>query len=219
MRVKGGRSRRSEIPDEYAITLDYMPMGNPYDKHSIHKSMPVGQGIGTKHFTLVEIVPPKNRVLVIGERVPISLHPRGIEIKVFDRLTYEDLTLVARSNLTNTIRSVVVEKEKIFVEFFNVAEAINIRLHSLELLPGVGKKTLSIVLEERRKKPFENFEDIKKRVKINDPVRIFVERILLELQHNEKYYLFVEPFPPSPDYIFLNYLQFIYEKLDYVEPW
>lgn len=214
-----GRSRRPGILDEYAYVLDYMPMGNPYDKHSFHRTTPIAQGVGSKYFTLVEITPPRGRVLYIGERVPISFYPRGPEIKVFDRLAYEDLTSIARSNLDKIIHDIVIEKERVFVEFFNVAEAINIRLHSLELLPGIGKKTLATILDERKKKPFESFEDIKRRVRISDPIKTIVERILLELQRGEKYYLFVEPYPPSPNYIFVNYLNYLYERLNYVEPW
>uniref|UniRef100_A0A7C2ZVC5 DUF655 domain-containing protein n=1 Tax=Ignisphaera aggregans TaxID=334771 RepID=A0A7C2ZVC5_9CREN len=215
----GRRRRRLWIPDEYAYVLDFMPMGNPYDKHSIHKTSPVAQGIGSKYFTLVEIIPPRGVMLSIGEMVPISTMPRPPELKVFDRLAYEDLTTIARSNLDKIVRNIVVSKERVFVEFFNMAEAINIRLHSLELIPGIGRKTLITILEERRKKPFESFEDIKKRVRISDPVKIITDRIVAELQRMEKYYLFVEPFPPSPHYIFLNYLGYIYEKLNYVEPW
>ncbi|MEM1644539.1 MAG: DUF655 domain-containing protein [Ignisphaera sp.] len=214
-----GRYRKIWIIDEYAFILDFMPLGNPYDKHSFHRTTPVAQGIGSKYFTLVEIVPPRGTMLNIGERVLISPNPSGPELKVFDRLAYEDLTTIARSNLERIVRDIVTEKEKVFVEFFNIAEAINIRLHSLELLPGIGKKTLVLILEERKKKPFENFEDIRKRVKISDPVKTLVERIIMEIQRTEKYYLFVEPYPPSPNYIFLNYLNPLYERTDYIEPW
>lgn len=214
-----GRHRRVWVPDDYAFILDFMPLGNPYDKHTFHKANPVAQGIGSKYFTLVEIVPPRGIMLNIGERVPISPNPRGTELKVFDRLIYEDLTTIARSNLEKVIRDIIVEKERVFVEFFNVAEAINIRLHSLELLPGIGKKTLMLILDERKKKSFESFEDIKKRVKISDPAKILMERIVMEIQRTEKYYLFVEPYPPSSNYIFLNYLHHLYEKLGYYEPW
>lgn len=214
-----GKFRRPSIPDEYVYILDYMPMGNPYDKHSFHRTSPIAQGIGSKYFVLVEVVPSRGRPLFVGERVPASLYPRGLELKVFDRIAYEDLTSVARSNLDKTVYNIVIEKERVFTEFFNVAEAINIRLHSLELLPGIGKKTLIVILDERKKKPFEGFEDLKKRVKISDPARIITERIVMELQRTEKYYLFVEPYPLAPNYIFINYLQYLYEKLNYVEPW
>ncbi|MDK6029503.1 DUF655 domain-containing protein [Ignisphaera sp. 4213-co] len=207
------------VPDEFAIILDYMPMGNPYDKHAHHRTMPIAQGIGTKYFSLVEIVPGRSQVLAIGERVPISSAPDRPGLRVFERLLYEDLTTIAKENLGKVITRIVEEKERVFVEFFNVAEPINIRLHSLELLPGIGKKTLSMILEERRKSLFTNFEDVKKRLKISDPVKLFVDRIITELQRIERYYLFVEPYPPSPEYKFLNYLELLYRRIGYSEPW
>jgi|UniRef100_A0A7J2U033 putative nucleotide binding protein len=214
------KARRFQIvPDEFAIILDYTPMGNPYDKHSFHRTSPVAQGIGTKYFSLVEIIPGRGQTLVIGERVAIASAPDRPGLKVFDRLLYEDLTIIAKESLVRFLPKIIEEKERVFVEFFNIAEAINIRLHSLELLPGIGKKTLSMILEERRKFPFTSFEDIKKRVKISDPAKLFVDRIMVELQRTEKYYLFVEPYPPSPDYKFLNYLELLYSRVRYSEPW
>jgi putative nucleotide binding protein len=211
--------KKLEILDEFAIVLDYMPMGNPYDKHSFHRSSPIAQGIGTKFFTLVEIIPLKSSMMVIGERIPLSLTPDMPGHRVFDRLLYEDLTSIARENIVKYVRQVVEEKERVFVEFLNIAEAINIRLHSLELLPGIGKKTLTLILEERRKKMFESFDDVRKRLKINDPVKMFVDRIIIELQRNEKYYLFVYPYPMSPDMKYLRYLELLYERVGYSEPW
>jgi putative nucleotide binding protein len=214
------KARRLQIvPDEFAIVLDYTPTGNPYDKHSFHRTSPVAQGIGTRYFSLVEIIPSRGQALLIGERVAIASAPDRPGLKVFDRLLYEDLTTIAKENLVKFLPKIIEEKERVFVEFFNVAEAINIRMHSLELLPGIGKKTLSLILEERRKSPFTSFEDIKKRVKISDPVRLFIDRIIIELQRTEKYYLFVEPYPPSADHKFLNYLELLYSRVGYSEPW
>jgi putative nucleotide binding protein len=66
-------------------------------------------------------------------------------------------------------------------------------MHQIELLPGVGKKHMWEILDERKEKPFENFEDIKKRVKLMpDPKKAIIKRILKELQGNEKHRLFVE---------------------------
>uniref|UniRef100_A0A7C5YXC3 DUF655 domain-containing protein n=1 Tax=Ignisphaera aggregans TaxID=334771 RepID=A0A7C5YXC3_9CREN len=211
--------KKLEILDEFAIVLDYMPMGNPYDKHSFHRSSPIAQGIGTKFFTLVEIIPLRGSMIVIGERIPLSLTPDMPGHRVFDRLLYEDLTSIARENIVKYVRQVVEEKERVFVEFLNIAEAINIRLHSLELLPGIGKKTLTLILEERRKKMFESFDDVRRRLKINDPVKMFVDRIVIELQRNEKYYLFVYPYPMTPDMKYLRYLELLYERVRYSEPW
>ncbi len=216
------RSRRFERPiikDEFAIVLDYMPLGNPYDKHPQHRASPVAQAIGTKYFTLVEIVPLKELSISIGERVPIASAPNLPGHPVYDRLTYDDLTTVAKENLEKVLRQLIQEKEKVFVQFFNIAEPINIRLHSLELLPGIGKKTLALILEERKKKTFESFEDIRKRLRINDPIKLFVDRIIAELRREERYYLFVDPYPPSPEFRKLGYLEILYKHVNYTEPW
>jgi putative nucleotide binding protein len=82
--------------------------------------------------------------------------------------------------------------EKRFVEFFNNSQPINVRLHQLELLPGFGKKHMTAVLEELKKKPFESLEDLKNRVSnIPDPKTTIVKRILEELNGEERHYLFI----------------------------
>ncbi len=87
----------------------------------------------------------------------------------------------------------VEQREKEFVDFFNKAGPITIRQHSLELLPGVGKKHMFDILDEREKKNFESFKEISERINLMpDPKRVIVDRILEELQGNCKYYLFVK---------------------------
>src|SRR3989344_688323 len=47
------------------------------------------------------------------------------------------------------------------------------------------------MLPERSKKPFASIMDIRERVKLfPDPVKTVVQRVLVELEGNEKYYLF-----------------------------
>ena len=80
-----------------------------------------------------------------------------------------------------------------FIGFINKAGPINMRRHQLELLPGIGKKHMLEILERREEGPFKDFNDLKERVKqLPDPEKIIVRRILLELEGNEKYYLFVK---------------------------
>lgn len=79
------------------------------------------------------------------------------------------------------------------VEFFNKAQPLSTRMHQLELLPGVGKKHMWQIVEERHGEPFTSFEDIKKRVKLMpDPKKTIIRRILAELEGTEKYHLFVD---------------------------
>ena len=80
------------------------------------------------------------------------------------------------------------------MEFFNKATPITTRLHSLELIPGIGKKHMWDIINERKKKPFESFEDLQKRIRLlPDPKKGIVQRISSELQESDRYYLFVMP--------------------------
>jgi putative nucleotide binding protein len=205
------RPRRRPYREEYGYVLDYLPMGNPTDRHPWHRSRPVVQLIGEDYFTLMEATPRPGVQLEIGERVyvgPVSEERLKIE-KVDNDIEYEDLTSVARDVLPQVVEEIVKRKEPLFVEFFNIAEPLSLRFHSLELLPGVGKRTLKRILEYREKKPFESFEEIREQAHI-DPVKALVERIIEELKGGQKYYLFVrpprrereQPVPP----LFLDYL-------------
>ena len=79
------------------------------------------------------------------------------------------------------INAAVQEREQEFVDFFNKADAINTRIHQFELLPGFGKKHTQSILEARKEKPFESFEDIKNRVtNLPDPAKAIEKRIFQE---------------------------------------
>ena len=84
------------------------------------------------------------------------------------------------------------ENQDRYVDFFNKAVPITSKQHMLHLLPGIGKKLLWEILEERGKKPFENFADISERIKaIPRPEQMIVKRILEEIEDpNVKYHLF-----------------------------
>ncbi|EQD66398.1 protein containing DUF655 [mine drainage metagenome] len=85
------------------------------------------------------------------------------------------------------------DRKSYFVDFFNNAQPINARMHSLELLPGLGNKTMWTVIEERKKKKFETFEDLTERVKtLHNPQKMITARIVEELSdHSQKHHLFV----------------------------
>ena len=66
-------------------------------------------------------------------------------------------------------------------------------MHSIELIPGMGKKRMWEILDERKDKPFESFADFKKRVRLlPDPERAIIRRILEEITTEQKHYLFVD---------------------------
>ncbi len=216
--MQRARRRRGERYEEYAYVLDYLPMGNPSDRHPMHRGRPVVQLVGEDFFMLLEATPRRNVSLEIGERVYVGPEEeKRIKIAKIDfEIEYDDLTALAKEMLPQVVEEIVRKKERVFVEFFNIADAITLRFHSLELLPGVGKKTVMKLLELRSQKPFESYGDIRERAKV-DPVPLLVQRIISELQGNEKYYLFVRPprrlmqEPVKP--VFLDYLGRIYSRV------
>jgi putative nucleotide binding protein len=173
--------------EEKVIVLDYLPNGYP----GMKKIEPIAQAIGY-HFTLLELSP--NKELKVGEIVKLDDKEK---IKYIRRkLKEKDLTNFARNNLHESIRRIVKEREEYFVNFFNKSTKISIRMHQLELIPSLGKKHVQIILKER-KKPFESFEDIKKRIGTGVEIdELIARRIIKELKGDEKYYLFV-PHPKS----------------------
>ena len=88
------------------------------------------------------------------------------------------------------ISKVVQNREKWFVNFFNTARAITPRMHALELVPGIGKKYMWQVINERDRKPFESFEDLQKRTELPNPVKLITKRVMEELEGDSKYRLF-----------------------------
>ncbi|MEM3555701.1 MAG: DUF655 domain-containing protein [Candidatus Micrarchaeia archaeon] len=176
--------------EEYAIVLDSLPYGKSTDV----RREPIAQVVGEEYFTLLEVTPKPGATFNVGERTYIGKGPRDKVDHIRSRITYFDLTSAARNELERTIRRIIKEREKYFVEFFNKCGPINIRLHQLELLPGVGKKHMKDILEERERKPFESLEEINKRISLlPDVTKILTERVLEELTGKSKYYILTRP--------------------------
>ncbi|KJE48852.1 MULTISPECIES: DUF655 domain-containing protein [Acidiplasma] len=179
--------------EEYAYVLDYLPQGRPEDK-SFRKT-PLIIAIGESEFKLLEIIPKPDAVISVGDRIYIgkSAEKRDKIISIKRRITYKELTSAAVSELPYTIETIIDSNPEKFINFFNNSEAVNARMHTLELLPGLGNKSMWAILEERKKAPFKSFDDISERVKsVHNPKKMIVNRIIEELQNRyEKYKLFV----------------------------
>jgi putative nucleotide binding protein len=174
--------------EEFAIVLEYLPNGYPLEG----KMMPIAQAIGKNNLTLLELVPRRGIGMIIGEEVYIGEGKRDKVYYILGRLKREKLTESAKVQLQEFIKKVVKERETEFISFFNKAEAINKRVHQIELLPGFGKKHMQDILKQRQEKLFENFEDMKKRIQnLPDPEKAVERRIMEELTNVERYNLFV----------------------------
>jgi putative nucleotide binding protein len=174
--------------EEHAIVLDFLPHGYPLEK----KMMPIAQAIGEKNLTLLELVPRRGISMEIGEKVYIGEGKRDKVYYILGRLKREKLTETGKQQLQEFIEKSIKEQEQRFVDFFNNAEAINKRVHQLELLPGFGKKHMKEILEQRKEEKFKSFEDMKNRIaNLPSPEKAIEKRIVEELTTMQRYNLFV----------------------------
>ncbi|MBN1274946.1 DUF655 domain-containing protein [Candidatus Woesearchaeota archaeon] len=189
----GEPMQHDDRKEERAIVLDFLPNGYPFDTRPIHLKDPIAQVIGTKNFTLLELVPKKGISLQPGEEAYIGDGPRDKVHHINGKIGMQKLTQTAKAELVHVVEQLVSEHQERFVAFFNKAQPLSTRMHVLELLPGVGKKHMWEIVEERRGEPFTSFDDMRKRVKLMpDPKKAVVRRILEELEGKQKHNLFVD---------------------------
>lgn len=177
--------------EDYAYILDYLPRGH----HARFKKEPIACALGEDEFKLFELIPKENVTLTMGDRVYIGkeIEKREVILHVKRRINYKELTNAAQNELPFVILQIVKAKEEKFLKLFNEAQAITTRYHMLELLPGLGKKTMWSILEERKKAPFESFKELGERIAtLHNPEKLIAKRIEMELSNpEEKYHLFV----------------------------
>ena len=177
--------------EEYAIVLDFLPNGYPLDSRPSHRKTAIVQALGKEHLVLLELVPKRGLILQPQEVVYIGPEKRDAIHHINGKLSMEKLTETAKKELEYALEKLIDENEKKFVDFFNNAQPLSARMHSLELIPGLGKKRMWEIIEER-KLPFKSFEDLKTRINLMpDPKKAIIRRIIAELGGKEKHYLFV----------------------------
>ncbi|MGB6499875.1 MAG: DUF655 domain-containing protein [Thermoplasmata archaeon] len=180
--------------ENYARILDYLPNGRQTER-GFHRE-PLALALGEDELKLLELVPRPGAVLTTGQRIPLV--PIDGAVPPIDhvrrRLGYDELTVSARSELSNALEAVVKENAARYLRVFNDAPAVSRRFHLLELLPGIGKKTMQQIVDERRRAPFQSFSDLEARLHLKNPERLIVARIEQELSGaDDKYRLFVAP--------------------------
>lgn len=180
--------------EDYAYVLDYLPQGR-HDAKKMFRREPVCYAIGENEFKIFELNPKEEAQLVIGERVYIGreVDQREKIAHVRARIDYHDLTTTAQAELPYIIAEIIQKREPEFIEFYNKAQPVSMRFHMLELLPGLGKKTMEMMVAERKRGEYTSLADIKARVpSMHAPEKLIANRVVLELKdENQKYHLFV----------------------------
>ncbi len=193
VRERRGGKENGKKRETYARVLDFLPYGHPDDSRPVYQKKPLVQAIGEDKFVLMELSPKRDKTVVVYERVYIGEGEREVIDHVIKRLRYKELTPTAKMELPFLLEKIVKDDEKRFIRIFNEAKPITTRLHTLDLLPGIGKKLMWAILEERRKGEFSDFADLTKRVKgLHHPERIIAKRIEEEIiDEDVKYKIFI----------------------------
>jgi putative nucleotide binding protein len=182
---EGGTEERS-----VAVLLDVLPNGRPDDGRPGYQKSPVAYALGEPSFGLYELSLEEDADVSVSDRIDLD----GPAVSRYRRVEFEDLTRNAAAEIEYAVEAIVDADERRFVDFYNEAEPITLRLHQLNLLPGIGKKLRNRVLDERKRGPFESFEEVEDRISgLHSPREVILERIVEEIREDDlKYRTFVD---------------------------
>ena len=171
------------------VLLDVLPTGRPDDDRPGYQKSPVAYGLGVDAFRLYELALAEETDVSVSDRLPLN----DDSVTRYREVAFDDLTRNAAAEVEYAVEDVVESQERRFVDFYNEAQPITLRLHQLNLLPGIGKKLRNNVLDERKRGPFESFEELSDRVSgLHRPREVIVDRIVEEIREEDlKYQAFV----------------------------
>ena len=178
------------------VILDILQHGGVDNPN--HSWNPICQAIKLPTFQLYEILINKGEIITLQDKILITGQNDSLG-KVQRTLKFDQLTPTSSDIITEVIKDYVAANEVKYIEFINRAGPITIKRHSLEILPGVGKKLMWEVVNEREKEKFTTYGDLHKRVPGFKIVDAISKRIVEELENKDlKHYLFVKKRRPSP---------------------
>jgi len=175
--------------EEYAYILDFTQRGKSSTVRG--REGVIIQAIGEERLTLLELLGYENATFEVGERLYIGRDGREKIISVLGRLEYSSISQTAKNELNATVEKIVLENEKRFIDYVNIAQPVTPRIHALELIPGIGKTYMMAIIKGREAKKFESFQDIQGRVGLKDPAKLIAKRIVEEITGEARMNLFV----------------------------
>jgi len=149
------------------------------------------QAIGENRLTLLELLGSQNANFEIGEKVYIGKEGRNKIISVLGKLQYNLISQSAKNDLPSIVEKIVLSNEERFVSYINSAQPITPRIHSLELIPGIGKTYMMSIIRDREKEKFTSFSDIQSRIGLKDIYKLVTKRIIEEIARETRMTLFV----------------------------
>lgn len=176
--------------EDFAYVVDYLAEGRPDSRDYKHESLVLA--LGKDEFKLFELIPKENKTIMVGDKLYIGkdMDKREKIKHVKKRIGWEELTHAAQSEIPYILEEIIDGEEDRFLKFYNEAHPITKRYHMLELLPGLGKKKMKAILDERDNNgEFESFEEMKERVElVHKPKKLIKDRIMHELKNPDSKY-------------------------------
>ena len=148
--------------------------------------------LGEERLTLLEILGVEDSIFDIGEKIYIGKEGRTKVQSVLGKLDYKQISGSSQSELSNVVKTIVTNNEERFVNYINNAQPLTPRKHSLELIPGIGKTYLKLIIEQINKQKFLNYKDMEERAGLKEPVNHLSKRIIEEISGETQFRLFVK---------------------------
>jgi Predicted RNA-binding protein len=193
MSDSGNEDGESDAATREAVVLDYLPHGRPDDNRPQYQKDTLAYALAVDDFELLELTLTDDADVGIVDRVAVGDDTDDSIIESVEHIAYDDLSNSAVSELEYAVEAIVEAEEQRFVDFYNDAQPITLRLHQLNLLPGIGKKLRNKIIDTRKRQPYEGFDDLSDRVGgLHHPDEVIAERILEEIREDDlKYQIFV----------------------------
>ena len=176
--------------EEYAYVLDFCSMAK--SKTVRGRDGIIITALGEERLTLLEILGVEDSIFEIGEKIYIGKEGRTKVQSVLGKLDYEQISGSSQSELSNVVKTIVTNNEERFVDYINNAQPLTPRKHSLELIPGIGKTYLRLIIEQINKQKFLNYKDMEERAGLKEPVNHLSKRIIEEISGETQFRLFVK---------------------------
>ena len=176
--------------EEHAYVLDFKSRSKSTTVRG--KTGIIITAIGEERLTLLEVLGIESTTFEVGERIYIGKEGRSKIQSVLGKMTYEKISSSGKNEIPAVVQSIVRKNEQRFVDYLNNAQPLTPRVHALELIPGIGKTYLSSIIQEREKKPFENYDDVERRSGLKEPIKHLTQRILEEISGEARMNIFVK---------------------------
>ena len=176
--------------EEYAYVLDFCSMAK--SKTVRGRDGIIITALGEERLTLLEILGAEDSIFDIGEKIYIGKEGRTKVQSVLGKLDYKQISGSSQSEIDNVVKTIVTSNEERFVDYINNAQPLTPRKHSLELIPGIGKTYLKLIIEQINKQKFLNYKDMEERAGLKEPVNHLSKRIIEEISGETQFRLFVK---------------------------